>query len=241
MSRRTWKREYLSITFGKPSIQSFREKIISSMKEVMYFYYDIDILDGKKQIFHAETYDFPKVQNLPQYIDYICNIEEKDMFTYENLEDNGFSRRKLYNFITLDDSFNMDCEYFYKIERMITYVKQRNEEEPKRYEEYTLTIGQCAKNKDGYSNGESYGKEIFIKYLTREDLLRLKQTAIDFCNVAIEENNKALRKYEIKCPKCGEHQLFLGALIEEDEHGHQKFKCTKCSEDFNDDDDIYLS
>lgn len=240
MSRRTWKRESLRITYGNPSIQAFRENIISSMKGVMYFYYDIDIFDGKKQIFHAEAYDFPKVQNLPNYIDHIVNIEEKDMFTYEDYEDNGFHRKKLYNFITLDDSFDMDCEYFYKIERMVTYVKQRHEKEHKRYEDYTLTIGKCEPNKRGYDDGEPFGKQIFIKYLTKEELLKLKQTAIDFCNVAIDYYNRGMREYKIKCPHCKERQLFLGALVKEDEYGKQKFKCTKCSKEFSDDDDMYI-
>jgi hypothetical protein len=240
MSRRTWKKDGLYITYGNPSIQPFREDLLSSMKGAMYFYYDIDIFDGKKQIFHAEAFDFPKVQNLPNYIDHIVNMEEEEMFVYENFENNGFHRRKLYNFITLEDSFNMDSEYFYKIERMVTYVKQREEEKPKRYEDYTLTIGKCEPNKKGYSDGEPYGKQIFFKYLTKYDLLELKQTAIDFCNIAIEYHNRELRKYKIKCPKCGEHQLLLGSLIKEDEFGNQSFKCSKCAKEFSDNDDIYI-
>lgn len=193
MNRRTWKKDTLYITYGKPVIQPFKQRIIDSMDDVMYFYYDIDILDGKKIIFHADAYDFPKVQNLPSYIDYIINMEEKDMFLYENLERGGFHRKRFYNFIDLADSFDMDHEYFYKIERMVTYVKQINELEFKNFEEYTLTIGKCEPNKEGYSNGEPFGKQIFIKYLTKEDLLRLKQTALAFCDVAIKEYNNELK------------------------------------------------
>ena len=239
MSRRTWTKGDLHITYGNPTIQTFREKIIKDMDEAMYFYYDIDILDDTKILFHADAYDFPKVQNLPNYIDYLVNMKEEDMFVYEDYEDNGFHRKKLYNFMTLDDSFNMDMEYFYKIEKQIMYVKQRQDKEFKRYEEYTLTIGNCGKDRKlGGDNREPYGKEIFIKYLTKEDILRLKQTALDFCQVAIEDSNKALRKYKIKCPHCQEHQLFLDALLEEDDFGNKQFKCAKCKKEFTDDDDI---
>ena len=239
MSRRTWTKDYLHITYGNPTITPFRQNLISSMKEVMYFYYSIYILDENKTIFSDHTHDFPKVQNLPDYIDHIVNMEEKDMFLYEDFKHNGFHRKKLYNFVTLKDDFDMDMEYFYKIERLITYVKQSEEEEFKRHEEYTLTVGKNVPNKEHYSDGEPYGEQIFIQYLTKEDLLRLKQTALDFCQVAIDEYNKWLKQDKIKCPKCGEKQLYLDSLIEENEFGTTSFKCIKCKHDFTDDDGIY--
>lgn len=241
MSRRTWKKNTLRITYGRPCITAHREDLLTSMKGVMYFYYDIDILDGKKTLFSASTHDFPKVQNLPIYIDYMLDMEEKDMFVYEDFEDCGFHRKKLYNFIVLDDSFNMDIEYFYKIERTITYVKQSGETEFKKYEEFTLTIGKNAPNKEGYSNGEDFGQSVYIKYLTREDMLNLKKTAEDFCKCAIDNYNKELKKYKIKCPKCGEHQLYLESLLPENEESYNKeFKCIKCGHEFDDDDYYYI-
>lgn len=240
MSRRTWKKDTLHITYSNPSITPHRFDLLTSMKGAMYFYYDIEILDEKKTLFSARVHDFPKVQDLPIYIDHILDMEEKDMFIYEDFKDNGFHRKKLYNFIVLDDSFNMDIEYFYKIERTITYIKQRYEDDFKRYEEFTLTIGQNAPNKEGYSNGEDFGQSIYIKYLTREDILNIKKTAEDFCKCAIEVYNKELKKYKIKCPKCEEHQLYLDCLLPDNEESYtEEFKCTKCGHEFNSDDDYY--
>lgn len=241
MSRRTWKKDTLYITYGNSSITPHREDLLTSMDEVMYFYYDIDILDGKKTLFSASTHDFPKVQDLPVYIDHMLDMKENDMFVYEDYEDGGFHRKKLYNFIVLDDSFNMDMEYFYKIERTITYVKQRSDKEFKRYEEYTLTIGENAPNKEGYSNGEHFGQSIYIKYLTREDMLRLKHTAEEFCKCAIEDYNKDLKKYKIKCPKCGAHQLYLDSLLPYNENHDEEFKCTECGYEFDNNDDYHIN
>lgn len=241
ISRRTWKKDNLYITYGNPCITPHRENLVESMEDVMYFYYNIKILDGKKTLFNASTHDFPKVQNLPIYIDYILDMKEEDMFVYEDYEDNGFHRKKLYNFIVLDDSFNMDIEYFYKIERTITYVKQRDSKDFKRYEEFTLTIGQNAPNKEGYSNGEDFGQSVFIKYLTREDMLNLKRTAREFCKSAIEDYNKELKEYKIKCPKCEQHQLYLDALTDkENDYGDCFFKCCECEHNFSSDDNYYI-
>lgn len=241
MSRRSWRKKDLYITYGNPSITPFTEVEISSMKDVMYFYYDVSILDGKKTIFETSVYEFPKVQNLPAYIDYILNMKEEDMYLYENLEDGDFKRKKLYSFVELNDSFNFNMEYFYKIEKHITYVKQSNQEEFKRYEEYILTIGQHEKNKEGYDNGEDFGKSVFIKYLTKEDLERLSKTAQEFCKVSIEDYNKELKERKIKCPKCNEVQSYLTSLVNVDDETHDyNFKCSSCNNEFTDDDDIYL-
>ena len=165
MSRQTWSKGDLKITYGNPYVTPFTEKIISDMKQVMYFYYDIDVVDGNKTIFSARTHDFPKVQNLPAYIDHVLDMKEEDMYVYEDLKKNGFERKKLYAFIDLGDSFDM--EYHYKIERQVMYVKQRNEDVPKRYEEFKLSIGE-------HERGKDYSKSIFIDYLEREDIIRLK-------------------------------------------------------------------
>ena len=52
----------------------------------------------KKTLFSSSTHDFPKVQNLPIYIDHMLDIEEKDMFVYEDFEDYGYHRK---SYITL--------------------------------------------------------------------------------------------------------------------------------------------
>lgn len=241
MSRQSWRKNDLYITYGNPSITPFTETQISSMEEVMYFYYDIAILDGKKTIFESSIYEFPKVQNLPAYIKHIIDMKEEDMYLYEDFQDGGFHRKKLYSFIELNDSFNFDMEYFYKIEKHITYVKQSSQNEFKRYEKYSLIIGQNEKNKEGYDNGEDFGKSIFINYLTKEDLERLSKTAQGFCKLAIDEYNKELKERKIKCPKCNEVQSYLNSLVNVDEETHDyNFKCFSCNNEFTDEDDIYI-
>ncbi|MDF2879529.1 MAG: hypothetical protein K0R54_86 [Clostridiaceae bacterium] len=232
MIKNKWRKNGFIIVYKNPSIQPFRENLIKSIKDVMYFYYDIDIFFKRNKIFHAEAYDFPKVQNLDKYIDYIVDMNEKDMFVYENIEDNGFCRKKLYNFIDLGDIF--DIEYFYKIEKIVTYVKQSYENEYKRFEEYTLRIGKCKQNK-------SYGKEVFIKNLTKEDIINLKEKAIEFCSLAIQDYNENLKKRVIKCPKCEKHQLYLEAFAGIKEHMEEQIKCIYCENEFSINDDIYIN
>ena len=105
----------------------------------------------------------------------------------------------------------------------------------------SIRIGKNSPNKQGYSNGECFGRSIFIKHLTKEDLERLKKTAQDFCKYAIEDYNKELKEYKIKCPKCKEHQLYLDALTDEKNYYRDCFfKCTVCGHKFSDDDDYYI-
>lgn len=237
MNYKVWNKDTFNIIYKNPKITTHREELIESMDEVMYFYYDIEILDGEKSLFSESVYDFPKVQDLPICIDTLINKKEEKMFLYEDYENNGFHRKKLYDFILLDD---MDIEYFYKIERIITFTKQRYEKDFKRYEEFVLTIGKHAPNKRGYSNGEDFGQSIFIKHLEREDILNFKYTAEEFCRIAIENYNNHAKEYKIKCPKCNEHQLYLDCLLPPSESYNLEFKCTKCGYEFDDEENYFI-
>ena len=241
MKKTIWKKDTLSIIYKNPIITPYREDLLASMDDVMYFYYDINILDEDKVLFSSRTHDFPKVQDLPGCIDEILNMEEENMFLYEDYKHDGFHRKMLYNFTVLEDLYDMNMEYFYKIERSITYVKQRHEEDFKRYEEFTLTIGQNIPNKEGYSNGEDFGKSVYIKYLTREDMLNIKKIAENFCKYAIEDYNEYLKRYKIKCPKCEVHQLYLESLLPQSSDSHyEEFICTQCGYEFDADDDYFI-
>lgn len=238
-----WKKGHLSIVYKNPNITPFRMDFIESIEDVMYFYYDIEIMDGKTVLFSERAHDFPKVPNLYEYIDYILELKEEDMFVYEDYKYYDFHRKKLYSFTELEDSFGMNAEYFYKIEKIITYVKQMDSKEYKRDEEYTLSIGRHAYNKEGYSNGEDFGQSVFIKYLTRDDLLNLRKVAEEFCDKAVKDYNEGLKEFKIKCPKCEKHQLYLNALVknkEEDDPRDCRLKCVKCGFMFTDDDDCYI-
>lgn len=232
-----WNKDSFKLKYSNSSITSFRNRLIKNMDEVMYFYYDIEVLDGENVLFKESVYDCPKVNDLPDYIDFLIDKEESKMFVYEEYERDGFYRKKLYDFVTLED---MDVEYFYKIERIITYIKQRYDSDIKRYEEFILTIGKHAPNKKGFDNGEDFGQSVFIKYLSKEDILSLKYTAIEFCKMAIDNYNNNLKEYKIKCPKCNKHQLYLESLVSEDDSREVEFKCSSCGYQFDDNEDCFI-
>lgn len=197
MSRRTWKKGNLYISFGSPSITAYHDgQVIKDMSNVMYFYYDIHILQEKKTMFHQQAYDFPKVQNLHLYIDEIMNFDMSKAYLLEDYKRDGFERKIRYHQVILDDSFHFDIEYFYKIERYDYSVKQSQENEPKCWTEYVLTIGAMEKCRTyGGDNREEYGRSITIKYLTPDDLLRLKNTANAFCEEAVRLYNKFVTEH----------------------------------------------
>lgn len=177
-----WKKGSLCIVYENPQVTPFKGVSLGSMKDVMYFYYDIKIFDDQEVIFSSRTQDSPKVQVLPQNIQCLLDMKEEDMFLREDFNQDGFHRKNFYHFVELDDE--MDIDYFYKLEKSVTFVKQAYEEDYNRWEEYTLTVGQSAPSKGGYSNGENFGKSVFIKYLTRDDLVSLRDVADIFCQIA---------------------------------------------------------
>lgn len=187
MSRRTWKKGNLYVSFGRPAITAFHDGTeVSSMSDVMYFYYDITILQENKVMMEMHTHDFPKVQNLPIYIDEIMNFNMEQAYLLDNYEHDGFIRRVKYHQVTLEDSFNLDLEYFYKIERYDYFVKQRHTEEPMLFTEYVMTIGNMEVSREyGGDDREDYGKCIMIKSITPDELIGLKSIAESFCKEAI--------------------------------------------------------
>lgn len=196
MSRRTWTKGDLHISYGRPSITPFynnddTEREVKSMDDVMYFYYGIEILHHNKITLSMSTHDFPKVQNLPIYIDQIMSYNMDNGYVVEDYEDGGFHRRIRYAHVILEDSFGFDIEYFYKIERYDYVVKQSSENNYKEWTEYILTIGEMEPHrKYGGANRENFGKVIMIKYISPEELISLKNTALSFCEEAIRIHKK---------------------------------------------------
>lgn len=202
MSRKTWTKGNLHITYGCPSISPYynldgTDREVKGMDDVMYFYYNIDILNTNKVMISMRTHDFPKVQNLPVYIDEIMNYDMDKSYMLEEYKDGGFHRQVKYAQTVLEDSFGLDFEYFYKIERYDYAVKQSNETVYKKWAEYTLTIGEMEEQKKSIGdNREDFGKVVMIKNITPEELISLKNTALDFCEEAIGTYNKAVSLYE---------------------------------------------
>lgn len=190
MTRRTWRKGDLRITYSNPMITSFAEiegedRPVETMDNVLYFYYDIAILNKGKTIFESRTHDFPKVQDLPYVIDHLLHADMTKAYVVSEIEEEDFYRKVMRIEEELDDTFDM--EYFYKLERVDYMVRQHDEAEPKHHSDYTLTIGQCERN-------QSFGPAIVIKDLVRDDLLRLKQTALSFCEEAIREHHRMQEK-----------------------------------------------
>lgn len=205
MARRTWKKGNLYISYGRPSIQAHHDTVpVGSMKDVMYFYYDLSIMQGNKPLLEMSTYDFPKVQNLHLYIDEIMNMDMEKAYLLEDYERDGFIRKVRYAQNILGDSFGFDIEYFYKIERYDYEVKQRDKTVPKKWTEYVLTIGNMEVSKEyGGDNREDYGKCIMIKNIKPEELVRLKEISNMFCEEAIRDYNKftypMVKRYAEEC------------------------------------------
>lgn len=187
MSRKTWTKGNLHISYGHPLITPFydeenEEKELKTMDDVMYFYYNISILNGNKTMLFLGTHDSPKVQDLPQYIDHIMKLGKKKMFLMDDCKQDGFHRTIRYAQIVLEDGFGFDMEYSYKIERYDYAVKQSDEKKYKKWTNYELTIGERERNED-------FGKTVTVKYITPEELIALKNTALAFCEAAIHQYN----------------------------------------------------
>ena len=190
----TWERDTLKIAYSNPMITPFyeyskgiedgRERPVKDINDSMYFYYNIEIMNGDKLMFSAWTHDYPKVPDLPLFIETIMNTDmEKDGHVINELKEGGFHRKIQYAQIVLEDPF-ADIEYSYKIERYDYAVKQSDEKKHKKWTDYTLTISEMGNKKT------SFGNAVVIKNIKPKELNGLKETAIAFCKQAVKEHNK---------------------------------------------------
>lgn len=194
MSRQTWKRDPLLISFSNPVITSFSDTDdnVKSVDDIMYFYYDLHILKGKKVLHKFSAYDFPKVLDLPKCIQHILefDMDKAYVLSEEMDEDMGYYFKEQYAQAILSDMFEQ--EYFYKIERHDYQRSQENIEgivEQKEWTRYTLTIGQIERDSKSYSSSD-FSKCIVLHDLTSEELSDLKKTAEQFVEQAIREHNE---------------------------------------------------
>ena len=200
MKEISWKRDTLKIVYSNPMITPFyeyikgiedgRDKPVKDINDAMYFYYSIEILNGDKSMFSAWTHDYPKVPDLPLFIEAIMNTDmKKDGHVINELKEGGFHRKIQYAQIVLEDPF-ADIEYSYKIERYDYAVKQSDEKKHKKWTDYTLTISEMGNKKT------SFGNAVVIKNITPKELNRLKETAIEFCKQAVIAYNNDLEEGE---------------------------------------------
>ena len=195
MKEVSWTRDKLKIAYSNPMITPFYEysrdekgeveRPVDNISDAMYFYYNINIMNGDKLMFSAGTHDNPKVQGLPTYIDYIMmfNMKKRGYVIDEVKDDYGFHRKIQYAQVTLEDSF-CDIEYSYKIERYDYAVKQSDEKKHKKWTDYTLTISEIGNKKT------SFGNAVVVKQISPKELNELKETAIEFCKQAVIAYNE---------------------------------------------------
>lgn len=230
----------LIIEYSDPSIQAFHEGYFEPItkKDILYFYYTVQIyrynelditgddliLAEKELIFEERTHDFPKVDSVPGIIDYIVN--EPCTLKLKDYEDNGYHQIQYYNQVDLMDYAN--CEYWYKIERYDTKVKQRSSNEYRDFKYYTLTIGNGFGNM-GYSNKKDNGAAIYLSELKEKDLLEFKKVCEEFMESAIETYNESVKNTKLKCPHCNKYFNLCGTNIK-DERNDYIYKCSHCSE-----------
>ena len=168
----------------RKGIEDGRDRPVKDINDAMYFYYNIEIMDGDKSMFSAWTHDYPKVPDLPLFIEAIMNTDmKKDGHVINELKEGGFHRKIQYAQIVLEDPF-ADIEYSYKIERYDYAVKQSDEKKHKKWTDYTLTISEMGNKKT------SFGNAVVIKNITPKELNGLKETAIAFCKQAVIAYNE---------------------------------------------------
>ena len=168
----------------RKGIEDGRDRPVKDINDAMYFYYNIEIMDGDKSMFSAWTHDYPKVPDLPLFIEAIMNTDmKKDGHVINELKEGGFHRKIRYAQIVLEDPF-ADIEYSYKIERYDYAVKQSDEKKHKKWTDYTLTISEMENKKT------SFGNAVVIKNISPKELNELKETAIEFCKQSVIAYNE---------------------------------------------------
>lgn len=178
-----WKKGNLTIRYENPVLIPFDDENINDINDAMYFYYDVKILSGEKEIKNINCRDFSKVDELVYCIDEIMGLDISKLVLKEDSE-----LKITYSQIKIDDVF--DTEYFYKLERYGFSKTKLEDDEIKEWNEYELTIGDFEIN----SIKENSGNCVLIKHITEEEILLLKKTAKDFCDKAIKNYNKGLIK-----------------------------------------------
>lgn len=243
--RKRYIKDSLIIEYSNPRIQPFYEGYFEPITkdDFLHFYYDLEIMayreldetDGglvlanKELVFETSTYDFPKVDEVPDYIDHIIN--EPCVLTLKDYRENDYHKIVKYNQVMITDFAN--CEYFYKIERYDTSVKKMDEDEYKNFSTYTISIGK-GYNNAGQSSNKRNGMIIYLDKLTKEELLDFKMFCLDFVNSAIEEYNNIVKSTKLKCPYCNKKFNLCGTNLK-NEYNDYMYKCSHCGKIIDED------
>lgn len=162
----------VKISIKNMSIQPFDENVKpKSIDDVMYLYYLLKMKVGKKT-YKFQAYDFPKLQNVGKYIDYIIDFDVKSMgLKINDIDKDGYRKSEYYKQMLLEDSFGE--EYFIKFEKYCTLGHQSSGEEFN-IEWYNMIFVN--------PNGEC----VFMERLEESDLIKFKEYADGMINYEIE-------------------------------------------------------
>lgn len=179
----------LKVTYSFPSITSFNEnEPISSVKDFMYFYYDLEVRKGRKVVFKTSVSDYPIVDVLGKLID---SIIEKDTILLDSFEHFGRTYTDYYTRVKKSNFTNQ--EYFAILEKNVREVSDGNETTSEK--RYTLTFGEHPNMFRKYSNKHIFSNDIAFRDLAEEQLLDFKLLSEKFIEFAIKNHNKELAAY----------------------------------------------
>lgn len=175
----------LIITYFNPSITAFDDnKELKSQKDIMYFYYNIEIYYKNKLLLEAYTHDFPKVQNLHSVIDYLLS---EDDYVLEDARGGTYYTYYIKNKKQYYHGDHFEREYSYHFDAIKTRFL-KDDKHVSEYE-YTLTID----NKQVLNKYKSENEKVTTPVrivLNKDELIRLKGIAESFMENAINHYNK---------------------------------------------------
>lgn len=181
-----WKTNGMGIRFSDPKLTPFPSSDeINDISDAIYFYYTIQVFDRETVLFETRTHDYPKVNEFPMCIDDVLTFDmSKALLTDEYQDADGLKRYTRIAMTSLEDWVEM--EYVLRLERHSYFVRPTPTEESLTGMTYTATISD-------HTKGLLVPSYTFSN-LGKEDLVRLKQTAEEFCQKALtlyEEEKKS--------------------------------------------------
>lgn len=184
-----WENSVFKIQFSRPSIEtSFSYSCVSSIEEIFYNYYCVDIFCIEKlynedtdetttrwkKITSTSTYDFPCITQLQLILESILKTEEPITDGQKISYMNG---KIGYRFSYNTEGFG--CDDFYELSRI------RFEENAGADDEFTLYAG-CSLDVDSDENSIGFR----TPYLTENDIIELKNCVDSFIEFEIQTYNK---------------------------------------------------
>lgn len=173
----------LVITYFRPSTTAFNsDKILESKKDIMYFYYGVEVSYKGKLLLEVSTHDFPKVDTLPEVIEYLLSDDD---YVLENAKGGTYytyyiKYKKAYN-----HSHWANHEYSYYFEA----IKTQCLKEDKHVSEYEYILNISNHQVINRYKNDKVSTPVRI-VLNKDEMLRLKNVAEDFMNKAVNDYNK---------------------------------------------------